>query len=31
MGGGGGGGRIRMSFFDSGGDEGEEDLHNDYG
>ena len=28
---GGGGGGIRMSFFDSGGDEGEEDLHNDYG
>ena len=28
---GGGGGAIRMSFFDSGGDEGEEDLHNDYG
>ena len=27
----GGGGGIRMSFFDSGGDEGEEDLHNDYG
>ena len=24
------GGGIRMSFFDSGADEGEEDLHNDY-